>query len=264
MIMLDNQEGAPVSPNQMAWVRTGLLILGMDNEMYVYSQWKKASDTNPIEMGGSDARVLSDYNLVRLNPSPSRMKVTKAMPSLMSSDHLKRIKSRKTVSQISQLSKKSTVAEELILDRGLFEAARIASPVLPQYHPKQLMELLNFGRLRRVQAILAHLLRCIKSTIPAAGEEQMTTDDNEEGGRMSGLSRQLSLNRRKSVMLSPGSLGDSTNPAPQDDLALDYIEVDSISPLPLFALLEADHHIGKRADAEESYDALFSANGENG
>ena len=49
----------------------------------------------------------------------------------------------------------------LIEDCGLFEASRLANPVLPQYHPKQLIELLGFGKIRRVKAILAHLVRCI-------------------------------------------------------------------------------------------------------
>lgn len=44
-------------------------------------------------------------------------------------------------------------------DYGLFEASRIACPVLPQYHPKQLMELLNSGKIRWVKAILCHLVR---------------------------------------------------------------------------------------------------------
>ena len=29
---------------------------------------------------------------------------------------------------------------------GLFEAARLASPCIPQFHPKLLLELLNFGK----------------------------------------------------------------------------------------------------------------------
>lgn len=46
-------------------------------------------------------------------------------------------------------------------DYGLFEASRMACPVLPQYHPKQLMELLNSGKIRWVKAILAHLVRWV-------------------------------------------------------------------------------------------------------
>ena len=44
---------------------------------------------------------------------------------------------------------------------GLFQASQMACPVLPQYHPKQLIELLNSGKIRWVKAILAHLVRCI-------------------------------------------------------------------------------------------------------
>lgn len=46
-------------------------------------------------------------------------------------------------------------------DYGLFEASQMACPVLPQYHPKQLMELLNSGKIRWVKAILAHLVRFV-------------------------------------------------------------------------------------------------------
>ena len=43
----------------------------------------------------------------------------------------------------------------------MMHSYRLANPVLPQYHPKQLIELLGFGKIRRVKAILAHLMRCI-------------------------------------------------------------------------------------------------------
>ena len=38
---------------------------------------------------------------------------------------------------------------------------RNAWPVLPQYHPKQMLELMNSGKINRVKAILMHLTRCI-------------------------------------------------------------------------------------------------------
>ena len=40
--------------------------------------------------------------------------------------------------------------------------------MLPQYHPKQLIELLSFGKIRRVKAILAHLVRCINASAHTA------------------------------------------------------------------------------------------------
>jgi hypothetical protein len=53
----------------------------------------------------------------------------------------------------------NNIQDSYMPDYGLFEASRIACPVLPQYHPKQLMELLNSGKIRWVKAILAHLVR---------------------------------------------------------------------------------------------------------
>lgn len=42
---------------------------------------------------------------------------------------------------------------------GLFNEVLRRNPTLPQYHPKYLMELMDFGKLRRVRAILNHLVR---------------------------------------------------------------------------------------------------------
>ena len=41
---------------------------------------------------------------------------------------------------------------------GLFNEVLRHNPTLPQYHPKYLIELLDFGKLRRVRAILNHLV----------------------------------------------------------------------------------------------------------
>ena len=62
---------------------------------------------------------------------------------------------------VSPTSEHGADGNETLLqpDFGLFEASHLACPVLPQYHPKQLMELLNSGKIRWVKAILAHLVR---------------------------------------------------------------------------------------------------------
>ena len=70
---------------------------------------------------------------------------------------------------------------EIMSDFGLFEASHIACPVLPQYHPKQLMELLNSGKIRWVKAILAHLVRCIGGT--DRGRPRSGSSFNEEGNK---------------------------------------------------------------------------------
>lgn len=41
-----------------------------------------------------------------------------------------------------------SLLQDCLPSYGLFEASQIACPVLPQYHPQQLMELLNSGTLK--------------------------------------------------------------------------------------------------------------------
>ena len=45
----------------------------------------------------------------------------------------------------------------LFSDNILYKAAN-ATAVLPQYHPKHLTALMNLGKMRRVRAILCHLV----------------------------------------------------------------------------------------------------------
>ena len=139
-------------------------------------------------------------------------------------------------------------------DFGLFEAAHIACPVLPQYHPKQLMELLNSGKIRWVKAILGHLVRCI------AGPERMRhksgsgsfNDDGPKSPRGWSRSRTLSVSYQGAGStggasgagtLSPGDnrKGSFTMP---EEVTLDYTEISSIPPLPLWTLLAADKETG--------------------
>jgi len=42
-IDLTTADGLPPLPMQMSWVRDGILVVGMDSEMHVYSQWKPNS-----------------------------------------------------------------------------------------------------------------------------------------------------------------------------------------------------------------------------
>ncbi|XP_014679931.1 PREDICTED: dmX-like protein 1, partial [Priapulus caudatus] len=118
-------------------------------------------------------------------------------------------------------------------DRGLFEAARLASPVLPQYHPKQLMELLNCGKIRRVKAILAHLVRCISGGQATPGYNSDIEDETQ-------LDRQRTFTKSRTLSLagSPSDAGPGF--ADLEQQHGDYVEIASVPPLPLFALLAAD------------------------
>lgn len=134
-------------------------------------------------------------------------------------------------------------------DFGLFEAAHIACPVLPQYHPKQLMELLNSGKIRWVKAILGHLVRCIGGSERARRRSGSFNDDSScRSPRSWSKSRTLSVSYGSSG--GPGGGGGALSPggenprsslsAMPEELTLDYTEINSIPPLPLWTLLAAD------------------------
>ena len=112
----------------LSWIRNGVLVVGLGTEMQVYSQWRAVKDG-----------TLSPSDTMTFAPTATLQKVSLA--------------SRGGTGKLVPLS--LTPGSGI----GLFEAAATIAPVLPQFHPKHLMELMNFGKLRRVRAILHHLVR---------------------------------------------------------------------------------------------------------
>uniref|UniRef100_A0A158QQA6 Rav1p_C domain-containing protein n=1 Tax=Haemonchus placei TaxID=6290 RepID=A0A158QQA6_HAEPC len=102
---------------------------------------------------------------------------------------------------------------------GLFEAARLASPMLPQYHPKQLTVLLNAGRTERVKAILLNVLSAL--------EQRQVSVQNP-------LSRAATMKRMSTVIAMQEKSSDEGQVYP------DYKEIDEIAPLPLHSIVAAD------------------------
>lgn len=113
----------------LSWARNGVLVVGLGTEMQVYSQWKVISDG-----------TLSPSDITSYAPTATLEKVT----------HMTR---RGSSGDLVALSASGGTR------LGLFEEAAAILPILPQYHPKHLMELMNSGKLRRVRAILLHLVR---------------------------------------------------------------------------------------------------------
>ena len=159
-------------------------------------------------------------------------------------------------------------------DFGLFEASHIACPVLPQYHPKQLMELLNSGKIRWVKAILAHLVRCIGGSDKYRSRSGSSfNDDGNRSPRNWARSRTLSVSYGAGGPLGNSGSGGALSPAlaegqPRaslsavpEELMLDYTEISSIPPLPLWTLLAADQESSKPSDPETGFDDLFSNTG---
>ncbi|XP_064608806.1 dmX-like protein 2 isoform X2 [Liolophura sinensis] len=276
-IDLGTADGLPSLPMHMSWVRSGILVVGMDNEMHVYSQWKSPdvlleAMSSESSTGLQDRRNLTDHSLSSLvnGPVPSAplnsfkqpttFKTSQSMPGLKYAAMMsvggkkKDLSSRKGTLAKSE----STTSLSLISESGLFEAAHRANPVLPQYHPKQLMELLNFGKVKRVKAILAHLVRCI------AGNDAYQTTYHDELDSQESRSRALHRQRTMSVSgtTAPELAGDF-------EPALDYVEISSIPPLPIHALLAADSDTaykaelspsGRQKSTQQDYSDLFATN----
>lgn len=183
-IELNTADGLPPLPMQISWVRDGIFVAGMDSEMHVYSQWKPR-DYEQILMHHldsvdniTDTRCLrdEDLRLLATEGNQRRLANVPSMPQLsrISTANLPLFgaqngKKKASPGQTTNGQVEVPTNYDYMNNYGLFEASRIACPVLPQYHPKQLMELLNSGKIRWVKAILAHLVRCISSTCSVRG-----------------------------------------------------------------------------------------------
>ncbi|XP_045501506.1 dmX-like protein 2 [Colias croceus] len=248
-IELKTADGLPPLPMQISWVRDGILVVGMDSEMHVYSQWKPENQQitsgqmsgQEVEEGG-ESRALRDSDL-RVS-APHLQRVSSINLQLLERDARRRNKAQPDQPQ---------PLLDYMPDFGLFEASQMACPVLPQYHPKQLMELLNSGKIRWVKAILAHLVRCIGGTYT----NRSSQGDEDSISRQRGWSRSRTL----SVSFAAGAASPLDGVAQiTEDVQLDYAELTSVPPLPLWTLLVADkessHHPSTIQEAKD-YNELF-------
>lgn len=266
-IELTTADGLPPLPMQISWVRDGILVVGMDSEMHVYSQWKPNPKSDCFHSGlqhqESDefqaSRNLRDEDLRTLANETSQRRLA----NVSSMTHLSRVSSI-NLTMLDAKKKRGLQTEgasyDYMPDYGLFEASRIACPVLPQYHPKQLMELLNSGKIRWVKAILAHLVRCIASSCT------IRADDENLMKQRGGWSRSRTMSVSYVGTTSPLEPRGSTTQIPEE-LTLDYAEITSISPLPLWTLLIADKEtntIIQQKEDKQDYNELFDGNVDEG
>uniref|UniRef100_A0A3P9P5A6 Dmx-like 2 n=1 Tax=Poecilia reticulata TaxID=8081 RepID=A0A3P9P5A6_POERE len=205
--LLSSVDGTPSLPVSLSWVRDGILVVGMDCEMHVYAQWHQDKKPGEGEEGNlSTADIAGGQSAVTSSVFEGRTR-------------------SKSVFEGSTGVDEALRAPAGLQEGGLFEAAHSLSPTLPQYHPTQLLELMDLGKVRRAKAILAHLVKCI------AGEVAVVRDvEAGEGGSRRHLSRTISVT---------GSTAKDTIVAGRDG-GRDYTEINSIPPLPLYALMLAD------------------------
>ncbi|XP_015601429.1 dmX-like protein 2 isoform X2 [Cephus cinctus] len=266
-IELTTADGLPPLPMQISWVRDGILVVGMDSEMHVYSQWKPNPKNDcfhsNLQHQESDefqaSRNLRDEDLRTLAHETSQRRLA----NVSSMPHLSRVSSI-NLTMLDAKKKRGmqndNASFDYMPDYGLFEASRIACPVLPQYHPKQLMELLNSGKIRWVKAILAHLVRSIASSC------SLRVDDENLVKQRGGWSRSRTMSVSYVGTTSPLEPRGSTTQIPEE-LTLDYAELPSISPLPLWTLLIADKEtnmLHQQNEEKNDYNELFDGNVDEG
>ncbi|KAK9393976.1 WD repeat-containing protein [Crotalus adamanteus] len=201
--LVSSVDGTPSLPVSLSWVRDGILVVGMDCEMHVYAQWKHA-----LKSGNGEGDGFPPDDSPVIDPFKASLLAKKA--SIIDGAGI-----------VDDVFGTPTVLQ----DGGLFEAAHMLSPTLPQYHPTQLLELMDLGKVRRAKAILSHLVKCI------AGEVAIVKDlESADGGSKRHLSRTISV--------SGSTAKDAVTTGKEG--TRDYTEIDSIPPLPLYALLAAD------------------------
>ncbi|KAM9262121.1 dmX-like protein 1 isoform 6-T6 [Morus bassanus] len=212
--LVSSVEGSPPFPVSLSWVRDGILVVGMDCEMHVYSQWQSPSKQDLVSTDSYSGSMLCTTSLMKQSQSaasglhPPKRTLTRSMTSLA-----------------QKLSGKRSACDLFMEmeDSGLFEAAHTLSPTLPQYHPHQLLELMDLGKVRRAKAILSHLVKCIAGEVVAINESEPNHDKRL---------RSLTISASGSTARDPKTFSKSET--------TDYIEIDSVPPLPLYALLAAD------------------------
>ncbi|XP_040852610.1 dmX-like protein 1 isoform X6 [Ochotona curzoniae] len=244
--LVSSVEGSPPFPVSLSWVRDGILVVGMDCEMHVYSQWQPSSKQEPVVADSFSGSTPSITSLIKQSNSSS----SGLQPP-------KRILTRSMTSLAQKICGKRTASDPSVdmEDSGLFEAAHVLSPTLPQYHPLQLLELMDLGKVRRAKAILSHLVKCIAGEVVALNDVESSHERRL---------RSLTISASGSTSRDPQAFNKAEN--------TDYTEIESVPPLPLYALLAADddscHSSWDKASDEntlnkakqlstESYDELF-------
>ncbi|XP_060091539.1 dmX-like protein 1 isoform X1 [Heteronotia binoei] len=243
--LVSSVEGSPPLPVSLSWVRDGILVVGMDCEMHVYSQWQPLSKQEPVSIDSYSGSTPSITSLIKQNQSsglhPPKRTLTRSMTSLA-----QKLSGKRTAFDLSLE----------MADSGLFEAAHALCPTLPQYHPLQLLELMDLGKVRRAKAILSHLVKCIAGEVIVVNESEPSHERRHHS---------LSICASGSTTRDPKTFSQRLSEVS------DYTEIDSVPPLPLYALLAADEecsyactdklnnqrNINKQNVPNENYEDLF-------
>ncbi|KAM6930538.1 LOW QUALITY PROTEIN: dmX-like protein 1 [Xenentodon cancila] len=255
--LVSSVEGSLPIPVSLSWVRDGILVVGMDCEMHVYSQWQPPVPPRPNITVVQDTDISSSFSSITSAVRQSQEDVLSSLGPTSSLAPPKKVLTRSMMSLAQKLSGKRTAYDLPIEmeDSGLFEAAHQLFPTLPQYHPVQLLELMDLGKVHRAKAILSHLVKCIAGEI-------VTLKDSNTNPEKRVRSRTISVGGSTARDQKIFSQAESSSP--------DYTEISSVPPLPLYALLAADEDTpqldkggsvsgdsGHGSSQTDAYDELF-------
>ncbi|KAI3372724.1 hypothetical protein L3Q82_023186 [Scortum barcoo] len=243
--LISSVEGSLPIPVSLSWVRDGILVVGMDCEMHVYSQWQPPAPPKSNTAIAQDTDISSSVSSIISAIRQTQEEGLSSGPPMSSLAPPKKALTRSMMSLAQKLSGKRTAYDLPVEmeDSGLFEAAHQLFPTLPQYHPVQLLELMDLGKVHRAKAILSHLVKCIAGEIVALKD---STANPEKRVRSRTISAGGSTARDRKIF----SKAENSSP--------DYTEISSIPPLPLYALLAADE------DKSPKPDKVGSVSGDSG
>ncbi|KAL5105767.1 DmX-like protein 1 [Taenia crassiceps] len=254
---------SPIFP--LLWLPNGLLMFHHSSHIYLFSQWpsndslietnQTATESHQQAQNGESA----DPSL--LNPSDTvetpfgSMGATR-LKSAYSSLHLTTMRSRPVLQPLQSAEKRKQLNNTFFNGLGLFEAAQLSNPILPQFHPRQLLEWMNLGRLRFVQALLVHLTRCLSAVDVVCGFDPSSPKATVDSSGRHQRARSISL------VISGGiidtSLETSPPSAPSSSPELE------IPPLPLYILLALDslsfQHLAANSSSNTTFDNFGSLN----
>ncbi|CAH8600678.1 unnamed protein product [Schistosoma intercalatum] len=170
---------------------------------------------------------------------------------------------------------------ELLSNLGLFEAIQIVNPILPQFHPRQLLEWMNLGHLRRIKAILAHLTRCL-TAIGNSSQRSSSQSDSHRRMTKGNLNSELTnfvIESFDSTMTSKMSTTtttriNNTTSKPVSSISHtphssnNLLEMHTIPPLPLYVLLAVDSlqvtDVNADVKSNKHFDSINEWNNEHG
>uniref|UniRef100_A0A5S6QMQ8 WD_REPEATS_REGION domain-containing protein n=1 Tax=Trichuris muris TaxID=70415 RepID=A0A5S6QMQ8_TRIMR len=234
-VELESADGLPPVPRMLSWVRHGIMVVGLDTEMRIYSQWNMSQPNVMARKSSAQVPTSGEDGLSVLPKIGSSAAQQHLSTSHSVLDLMRKGKKAESAINLKRLPVKKHDAKEktepwserflgLVSYEGLFEAAKVAMPLLPQYHPRQLIELLRAGKISMVKAILLHMLCSIRQYGTAKiGRTTSDSEISDDGDRQT--------NRRPSINLMDIGLMST------EEVTAEYFEVDYIAPLPLYSLI---------------------------